>query len=259
MPNKSKFIETKNSLGYSSNMSHGRIYIFNGHRLSLSYFYKLKNARDEAKLECGEIFCLSGDPTDQAHRDLSAQNLISASPSQFLLDCALGLRSFDHADSIIPDHTAKHILLMAYMDITREILPEAHVELAPLELNLTTPFMHKSDNNAIWAMSHATWMCPPDCDEPAVCPHIQNSRTWDFFDSLEKVLKKTRDLNAANPENLVYHYGCTPIFAEIAHIPLKTIVDDLKDYVQKLKNGVRQPVVVATHSHCHAIVGRFTP
>lgn len=230
----------------------GNIYIFGGHKLAFGYHQKLEHAKTNLELDCREIFCLSADPSDPAHHSLPQKKRLETMPSTFLAHCALAQQRWHKDDIIIPDHTAKHLLLMAYMELTRQILPQAKVELIPLNLDLETPFLHKSENDAIWAVSYATWMCPPDCDEPEICPHIQNTRSWDFFEAMAKSLKKKKQ-----ESSLVYRYGCRPIFAEISHIPLKTIVEDMQDYIKKLQGGLRPHVIVATHSHCHGIVGQF--
>lgn len=207
------------------------IYILGAHKLATSYLKKLIRAQINKELNGKNISC------------------IPESPATFIIDYFASPNKQNPADVLVPDHTAKHVMLQVFMEFAKKNLPQAKVELCSLTADFQTPFLHKSDHEALWAMSYATWTCPPDCDEPAVCPHIQDTRTWDFFESLPKFLETAK--------TLIYCYGCKSLFKEISYIPLQKICKDLKDFENKLKKLKIKNVIVATHSHCHGILGQF--
>ena len=119
------------------------IYILGAHKLATSYFQVLKNS------------------------DLVYENLsLVKNPTQFLLDYVKANPSQDPQNIFIPDHTAKHVMLSIFLERAKELCHNKKVELSPFEADFHPPFLYKSDGNALWAISHATWTCPPHCDEP---------------------------------------------------------------------------------------------
>jgi hypothetical protein len=136
------------------------------------------------------------------------------------------------------------------MDLISEKFPKCLVELKPFHADFQTPFLHKSENDAIWAMSYATWMCPSECAEPAKCPHIEAPRDWDFFSSLPRLME-----NYPDSEYDKHLFGCEPLYAEISHIPLSTIVTEIKNLIARIEKSPPKHIIVATHSHCHGILG----
>lgn len=211
-------------------MAYKNIYILGAHKLATSYFQALKNS------------------------DLVYENLVLVkTPTQFLLDYAKEKSSQDPQNIFIPDHTAKHVMLAVFLERAKELCPHKKIALSPFEADFHPPFIHKSDGDALWAISHATWTCPPDCDEPEICPHIQDKRDWDFFVSLKTLLGKKENKNT-----LVFRYGCKPLSKQISFLPLEKVVSDLKYFEEKLKQENNLTIIIATHSRCHGIIGQFS-
>lgn len=211
------------------NKNYKNISILGTHKLAKSYFQVLKNS------------------------DLVYENLsLVETPTRFLLDYAKEKSSHDPQNIFIPDHTAKHVMLSVFLERAKELFPDKKIALSPFEAEFHPPFVHKSDGDALWAISHATWTCPPDCDEPEICPHIRDKRDWDFFVSLKNLLDKKE-----NKDTLVLRYGCEPLYQHISFLPLEKVVEDLKIFEEKVKQKNDLTVIVATHSRCHGIIGQF--
>lgn len=209
------------------------IYILGTHALSQSYFEKIINAKTQGMLNVKHC------------------KLIPDPYSDFILEYFKKNETADLKDTLVPDHTAKHVLLQVFLDITKKYFPNLTTEPVAFKSDFTTPFLHKSDDESVWAVSYATWMCPPDCDEPAICPHIKDKRTWDFNQSLEKLF-------ASLPgDTRAYRFSCSPLVEEIAQIPMIQIQNALSDYLKNLEKNPSQKIMVATHSHCHGILGQF--
>lgn len=212
-------------------MNYNNITILGGHKLALSYRDKIAQGKKDGKISFNHINCIAENP-DNAILDLIFNKPINKN------------------DVLIPDHTAKHVFLQTLMSLVAKKFPKLTSELSPFQNNFKPPFLHKSDNDAIWAMSYATWTCPPDCDEPAICPHIKDKRTWDFGKSVNEILKDVP------PENS-FIFPCEILFKEIACIPMPLIAKELKRFESILHTVNHQPFTVITHSHCHAILGNF--
>ncbi len=211
-----------------------RIHVLGAHQLALSYYQKLEQAKTRGALDYKKISC------------------ISENYAEFILSLIAADENETKNDLIVPDHTAKHVLLEVFMEIAKRTSPTAQVLLAPFEADFSPPFLKKGDNNSIWAMSYATWICPPDCNEPAVCPHIQNDRTWDFHVSLPELFKKF-----PKPLTSIHLFGCSPLWGEISQISVSVIRQEIEKLREQLKKEKPLRVIVATHSHCHAILGQF--
>ena len=211
----------------------GNIYILGTHTLARSYFQKITHAKNQGLIHVKNC------------------ELVPDPYSDFILNYLEKNQTADLHDTLVPDHTAKHVLLQVFLDVIQKRFPQLETFPVAFKSDFTTPFLHKSADESVWAVSYATWTCPPDCDEPKICPHIEDTRTWDFNDSLAKLF-------AAQPQNTkTYRFSCARLVEEISHIPMIKIQNAVSDYLKALKNHPPQKVIVATHSHCHGIFGQF--
>jgi hypothetical protein len=95
------------------------------------------------------------------------------------------------------------------------------------------------------ALSYATWVCPPTCIEPALCPHTRGAKDWSL----------ARDLETARPgENLAGRivFRCLHLVWGVGTVPVAAIHEARDRLVEGLRAGARR-YVVATSSHCHAL------
>ena len=92
-------------------------------------------------------------------------------------------------------------------------------------------------------MSYATWICPPTCIEPALCPHTRGGKDWSLCADLEAPGEGVEHSIVFRCLHLVYGVGTVPVAALIA----------ARDLVLRgLALGPRR-YLVATSSHCHAL------
>jgi hypothetical protein len=205
-------------------------------------------AKSQRALVFSQAFLIDGDPHCLAAQN-QAPSFINKPPSQFILDDLFS--DSQNPDAVlVPDHTAKHVMLQTCLGIVEKNFPTLKVKLSPLSSSFQTPFLHKNETNSLWAMSYATWTCPADCTEPKTCPHTQGPRDWDFNQSL-------KTLYDSLPSTCVYDFACQPLFAEIAQIPMRVIRREMSRFIDDVKNHKAKKFLVATHSHCHGIVGSF--
>lgn len=237
--------------------SYDTIYILGGHKLAWSYFEKLLDARRTGALSFKEAYLVDPDPDCFGSRVKgSGSRVIVKKYDEFILDYVARPGDGTQNDILVPDHTARHVMLQVFMGLVEREFPSYRVALAPLKLPFATPFLSKSENDAIWAVSYATWICPPDCAEPAICPHIADTRAWDFDRSLAELFDEIL-AKASNSAVSVSRFPTRPLFAEIVQIPFSHIRQVISDFLKALKAGPPLKVIVATHSHCHGILGQF--
>lgn len=227
----------------------GVIYIYGGHQLAFSYFEHLMKARNENRIKFDDIFCLDANPRCIAAQKMP-QNFIAQTPEEFTLKYALN-HSTDKSDVFVPDHTAQHILLKVFWaNAARHTLLQT--SLVPLNQEITTPFTYPSNAGALCAMSYATWSCPPECQEPDVCPHTNSLRDWDCASVCQKI-----SVQASN-ELATYFFACETLLDHIVMLPARQITRDLQNFEQRLAQDPPYQVIVGTHSHCHGILGSFS-
>lgn len=227
------------------------IYILGGHKLATSYYQKITACLKNSKTQTWLI-----DPDPNCHAaQLNIPNIIPKSYADFITDYWQHQAQQAKDETLVPDHTAPHVMLRVFLDIVEKKHAELSAQLSPLVSDLQTPFVYKSENDAIWAVSYATWTCPADCDEPKICPHTQNNRDWDFNHSLKELFASDSKISK---NSSAYCFACQPLVQEISHIPMDTILTKLNDFESQLKTKPPQDVIIATHSHCHGIIGKFS-
>lgn len=95
------------------------------------------------------------------------------------------------------------------------------------------------------ALSYATWVCPPTCIEPALCPHTRGPKDWSLAGDLSAPTDR-----AGGPEPLVFR--CLHLVWGVGTIPMRDILAARDRVVSGISRGSRR-YLVATSSHCHAL------
>lgn len=236
--------------------SFNNIYILGGHTLSYSYFQKIQKAKKAGLIDFTN--CQMIDPNPNCEAGKKSEKVIPKKYSDFVLEYLENPERQNAGDTLIPDHTAKHVMLQVYLDLVAKEFPQYKIELSPIENDLQTPFLYKSEDKSSHAMSYATWTCPADCDEPQICPHIQATRTWDFDVALKNFLEDLQKQEMQRNTRLsVNRFACEILVYEIAQIPFKKITKQVSDFLNEMKINTPTKIIVATHSHCHGIMGQF--
>lgn len=218
------------------------IYVLGGHKLSLSYIEKLFQARDEKIISFDQLHFI--DPNTACAvtaKKISGIHFIQKSYVNALSDL---LPCLGPADLLIPDHTAPHVLFQLFIDLLQK--EGKKVEVLPFTENLGTPY-RKNFDSGVCAVSYATWMCPVDCDEPAICPHTQSARTWDFLKRFAEFKPQDASIHPFHAQQLAYG---------VAQIPAMQIKNEWRKLQSAIQGDPKHSFIVATFSHCHGIVGK---
>ena len=115
--------------------------------------------------------------------------------------------------------------------------------------DIVFPFQKKV-HEGVYALSYATWICPPECDEPEVCPAIEGERTWNFS-------RMILDLKPAQASFPVYSvaFSCEQLVDGIAYLPLQKLFNAWNLFKKELERQKSLTLTLTTHSKCHAILG----
>jgi len=93
------------------------------------------------------------------------------------------------------------------------------------------------------ALSYATWICPPTCIEPALCPHTRQEKDWSLCADLETS-------GSAGTEAIVFR--CLHLVYGVGTVPLADL-REARDRVAGAQGPYPRRFLVATSSHCHAL------
>jgi hypothetical protein len=149
------------------------------------------------------------------------------------------LRLLSDTDHIVPYHFAPHL----FRDWLVAELEEAGGEVDIQALRpIGVPFERETSDGSR-ALSYATWLCPPLCIEPALCPHTRGEKDWSLV----------RDL-ATKPDDLAARavFPCIHFVYGVGTVPVSTLLAARKAFLGAL-GSVPQRFLVATTSHCHAL------
>jgi hypothetical protein len=95
------------------------------------------------------------------------------------------------------------------------------------------------------ALSYATWICPPTCIEPALCPHTRGPKDW----SLAADLARGRPGDGFDGRIV---FRCLHLAYGVGTIPVSAVLSARDRLIAGLAAGPRR-YLVATSSHCHAL------
>ncbi|MCP5464475.1 MAG: hypothetical protein H7A33_05560 [Deltaproteobacteria bacterium] len=231
--------------------SYRHVLVLGGHKLATSYAHKITQAKSKGALFYHDLTLVDPKANCEASKTKFAQDVgIKTQSYADAIAQAIKAPNLNDEDILIPDHTAKHVLLQLYINVAKEQSGK-EPSLAKITKKPDTPFSYQSEDQTVLALSFATWTCPADCDEPAICPHTKSTRDWEMADKISD-LKKI--LLSKESKALFHSYACPSFYEEICHIPLTLIRDRVAELKTHLSKN-QAPVYVATHSHCHGIVG----
>ncbi len=158
---------------------------------------------------------------------------------------AAHLSAGERTSHLVPYHWAPHILL----DWLSSDLFESGYRLEraenPAEPPVRPPFQRETAGGDL-ALSHAEWLCPPACIEPALCPHTRGPKAWSL----------ARDLFEA-PGSFVF--PCLHLAWGVGTIPLSAIFAVRDRLLDQLRTGALaegSPVWIGSASHCHGLAAK---
>ncbi len=102
--------------------------------------------------------------------------------------------------------------------------------------------MERATREGDRALSYATWICPPTCIEPALCPHTRRPKDWSLASDLAAGL-------AGDPFTGRIVFRCLHLVYGVGTIPIADI-QTARDRVLAERDATW---LVATSSHCHAL------
>jgi hypothetical protein len=200
---------------------------------------QLLRAQDAGRLQAERIVVVDRNPHCRA---AALPRPVEVAVGEWGPWLAANLGSFAPDDHFVPDHFSPHLLRQWLVgEIVRRggrVLAEPTTAYGQFPYDAPT---REGDR----ALSYATWMCPPRCIEPALCPHTRGAKDWSLAADLD-VPPKGRE--TATPIVL----PCLHLVWGIGTVPMARILA-ARDQVTAPRRGPRL-YRIATASHCHGLV-----
>lgn len=218
--------------------------VIGGARDGAFYARQLLRAVAAGRLDTERILVIDRDPACAVARQLGERVELVVEDWDRWLDRAL--EHYDPADQLVPYHWAPHLLVgwLARQAARCGAAVALGGELAPRGLPLERP-----TGDGDLALSYATWLCPPTCIEPALCPHTRGPKDWSLAAELERARPGEPIHDRIVFRSFHLAYG-------VATIPIADILAARARLLGGLRLGTRC-YLVATASHCHALATRL--
>jgi hypothetical protein len=191
-------------------------------------------------LDTDRIVVVDRDPDCPAARIADPRVRLASVEWSDWLDAHLG--SLGPDDHFVPYHWAPHLLSDWLL---RQIRRAGALAERGGEIPSHGVPVERSTADGDRALSYATWICPPTCIEPALCPHTRGEKDW----SLAGVLGSRRE---GDPFDGRIVFPCLHLVWGVGTVPASTILDARDRILASLGEGPRR-YLVATSSHCHAL------
>jgi hypothetical protein len=210
----------------------------------LYYVRQLLRAASAGRLETTRIVVVDRDPSCRVagHPDPRVR-LETAEWSPWLDANLAGLGTDDH---LVPYHWAPH-LLVTWLSGEAE-RAGATVRRGGAIPTAGVPFERATRDGDV-ALSYATWICPPTCIEPALCPHTRGPKDWSLASDLERP-------RGEEPFDGRIVFRSFHLAFGVATIPVRDVHAARDRLLAGLRAG-RRRWLVATSSHCHALATRL--
>jgi hypothetical protein len=230
----------------------GRITIVGGGCYGGYYVRQLRRAVAAGAVRCGGIVVVDRDPACAVARHHDAADPlvrieIADWRAYFARALAEAARGGAAGDAIVPSPLMPHLLRDWLADAARARWPGRDVRTAPLPAPPDVPWERAAPDGTHY-VSFATWTCPINCIEPAVCPHTRGTRDW----SLAPTLRAYADGLGAGVA--AYLFPCTHRAFGVGMIDVAGVVAADAAIGAAGRDGAPVRALVGTVSHCHGAV-----
>ncbi|MEP7325202.1 MAG: hypothetical protein ABI836_04565 [Gemmatimonadota bacterium] len=180
----------------------GTVVVIGGGCYGSFYTKQLETARERGKVSYRQILVVDRDPACQVVRELPSgeeRQVVVDDWSHFLDGFFAGYAGSDPVavppDVIVPSPLMPHLMYEWLFRRARERWPDREVRTVPFSTDPGTPYDATAPDHTRY-VSHADWICPTHCTEPARCPVIRAPRTWEMSETMERW---TRELDRVRP------------------------------------------------------------
>lgn len=162
---------------------------------------------------------------------------------------ATSYRERFETDAIVPSPLMPHLMLEWLRGRARERWPERAVGTVPLARAPNIPWQRSGADGAHF-VSFAEWMCPINCIEPPLCPHIAGPRTWSMPRAARAYVAEERRTGRPLAGPVIFH--CTHRVYGVGMFDTRDVLV-ADDVVCAAAARSAAEILVGTMSHCHGV------
>ncbi|HEU4798992.1 MAG TPA: hypothetical protein VFS94_00045 [Gemmatimonadales bacterium] len=214
------------------------------------YAGQLLAAVERGKLECGTIRVVDRNPDCQAHRELAPGGVLEIVTAEWDEFLDHWLAAADPADTVVPSPLMPHLMSDWLLRRARTAWPGREIGLAPVSEPGRTPFDQLAPDGTRY-LSHADWLCPVHCIEPAICPVIKAPRAWQMEETVHALAAR---LGQHRPVAGVATFFCRHRIFGVGMFGVDEAHRAEALLRQAGESGQADSIVVATVSGCHGAV-----
>lgn len=248
-------------MNHADPQTFGRIVVVGGGCYGSYYVRQLRRAVAAGAIRCTRVIVVDRDPAcpvaaDRAPDDPPVEVEV-ADWREFLSDFLgelQGTPGEGGADALVPSPLMPHLLRDWLLDAARRRWPAREVRVAPLAEPPDVPWQQQAPDGTQY-VSYATWTCPINCIEPAVCPHTRGLRDWSLAPTLERYAE---GLSPVGSRIGPFLFRCTHRAYGVGMIDIADILAADAALAAAGAHGAPLDVIVGTVSHCHGAVSRLT-
>ncbi len=177
-------------------MKCGEIVIVGGGCYGTFYTRQLALAKSKGKAEFDRLLIVDRDPGCQMILELgeAPDRRLVVSDWDAFFDDYLGeaAKTQDRAGAenhIVPSPLMPHLMYGWVLRRARARWPGRPIETRALPGRVGTPYDTPAPDGTRY-LSHADWLCPTHCVEPALCPVTRAPRTWEMTDTLTDLARR---------------------------------------------------------------------
>jgi len=155
------------------------------------YAAQLAKAKARGRARFRRVVVVDREPECRARRELGDapdRTFVARDWSSFFrefLGAAAPAPAGEPEDYIVPSPLMPHLMFEWVLERARARWPGRAVDVAPVPDSLGTPYDRTAaapDHTRY--VSFADWICPTHCIEPAICPAIDATRSWEMGDAV---------------------------------------------------------------------------
>ena len=214
------------------------------------YAGQLLSAIERGKLECRRIMVVDREPECQAARELANHDALQPVVAEWDDFLDQWLQQAEPADAVVPSPLMRHLMSNWLMRRARAAWPDRDVSAGTVTEPGRTPFDQLAPDGTRY-LSHADWLCPVHCIEPAICPVIKAPRYWQMEETVHALAAR---MAQEKPVTGVATFFCRHRIFGVGMFG----VDEAKRAEALLESagagGEAASLVVATVSGCHGAV-----
>jgi len=219
--------------------------VISGGEIGAGYVRQLLRAAAAGRLDTDRILVVDRDPGCAAGRFQDSRVRIETDEWDAWLDAHLDRLGAD--DQLVPYHWAPH-LLVGWLE--RALARKGSRVVRGGEIPARGVPFEQPTRDGDRALSYATWICPPTCIEPALCPHTRGPKDWSLIGDLEA-------RRPADPFDGTVVFPSLHLVYGVGTIPIRDILA-ARTRLSAPTSGASRRYLVSTSSHCHALASVLT-